>query len=164
MPALPSTKRCQVGDTLVNWEKWGKLVKTWATGRNYFKDGQDYSLPASLTMSIADFKNMLDKAGRGDPDQASIRMTIPPNITTVKFVQGDDNTLVIRIPPKAMVEDSEQILQGLVDAQHPVARYPLPIFYVQAWNPGAEQLSLDPDSLMTMHCQRIGEYTINLCA
>ena len=30
---------------VTNHERWGKLVKTWATGTNYLDDDNDYPLP-----------------------------------------------------------------------------------------------------------------------
>ena len=43
---------------VTNHERWGKLVKTWSTGKNYLEDDNDYPLPAT----IDEFKEQLAKA------------------------------------------------------------------------------------------------------
>ena len=43
---------------VTNHEVWGKLVKTWATGKNYLDDGNDYPLPTT----IEQFKEQLAMA------------------------------------------------------------------------------------------------------
>ena len=34
--------------TVGSYEQWGKLVKTWATGKDYVKNGQKYPKPSSI--------------------------------------------------------------------------------------------------------------------
>jgi hypothetical protein len=145
-----------------NFERWGKLVKTWATGDNKFQDNNDYSLPARGesvttigTMTKDDFQKMLDKAG--------VIMRIPDGVTRFKFVQDDDNTVIVRVPSKQMVENVEHKLHGGIDSDHPSIAYPfLPQFYKDTWNQQAQK-ALDENELLRMHAQRIGEYTINVC-
>jgi hypothetical protein len=36
---------------VTNHERWGKLVKTWATGNNYLEDDNEYPLPEPWTNS-----------------------------------------------------------------------------------------------------------------
>ena len=31
-----------------SYEQWGKLVKTWATGKDYVKNGNKYPRPSSI--------------------------------------------------------------------------------------------------------------------
>ena len=41
-----------------NHERWGKLVKTWATGTNYLEDDNTYPVPET----VDEFKEQLAKA------------------------------------------------------------------------------------------------------
>jgi hypothetical protein len=132
-----------------NWAQWGKLVKTWATGTNYLDDGNSYPLPGSL------------KEFHAQLAQAKVAMTIPDWVATVQFVQGDDATLVVRLPPAQMIQDSEAELHALSKSATN-AQYPLPIFYDVAWHFQSRIFMADA-MLMRFHCQRIGEYTINNC-
>lgn len=43
---------------MTNHERWGKLVKTWATGTNYLDDNHEYPLPTTMD----EFKEQLAKA------------------------------------------------------------------------------------------------------
>lgn len=43
---------------VTNHERWGKLVKTWATGQNYLDDENAYPLPETME----EFKEQLAKA------------------------------------------------------------------------------------------------------
>jgi hypothetical protein len=43
---------------VTNHERWGKLVKTWATGNNYLEDENEYPLPTTME----EFKEQLAKA------------------------------------------------------------------------------------------------------
>ena len=43
---------------MTNHERWGKLVKTWATGTNYLEDDNEYPLPTTMD----EFKEPLAKA------------------------------------------------------------------------------------------------------
>jgi hypothetical protein len=144
-----------------SFTNWGKLVKTWATGENRLGDGKDYSIPSTHeatspigVMTKDQFVKMLA--------MANVKMTIPDRIKRFEFVQDDDSTVVVRIPSKKMINGIEGKLEALV-ASAPSAQYPLPQFYTDAWPDGAPQKSLNHDDLLKMHCQRIGEYTINTC-
>ena len=59
-------------------------------------------------------------------------MTMPDRLTRLDMVQGDDVTLVVRLPPAQMIVDSEHVLAelGSVSVGSP---YPLPGFYREAW-------------------------------
>ena len=45
--------------TVGSYEQWGKLVKTWATGKDYIRNGQQYPKPSS----IAELKQQCAWAG-----------------------------------------------------------------------------------------------------
>jgi hypothetical protein len=135
-----------------NFAKWGTLVKTWVTGTNSIPASTD-SLKPLGAMTKEQFQSVLRNAG--------VTMTIPDKVTTFVFVQDDESTVIVRVPSKKVVE----VIQGQLEALAKggaAAPYPLPDFYADNWTP-AEQHSLKKDQLLTMHCLRIGEYTINTC-
>ena len=43
---------------VTNHERWGNLVKTWATGHNYLEDDNAYPVPET----VDEFKDQLAKA------------------------------------------------------------------------------------------------------
>lgn len=127
---------------ITNFERWGKLVKTWSTGTNHLGDGNDYPVPISLDQ----LKEQLARAQVG--------ATIPDRIKAVQFVQANGETLLIRLPPKEGVEDSERQLQG-------GGSYVLPPFYKRVFG-GADPNVAEGDKLK-FHAERIGDYTISNC-
>ena len=129
---------------VTNHKRWGKLVKTWATGNNYLEDDNEYPLPAT----IDEFKEQLAKA--------QVFMTVPERFKHIQFVSSDQETILLRLPPKVMVADSEEMLS------EPGATYPIPPFYKRLFN------GIDPvipeDEKFRVHAERIGDYTISFCA
>jgi hypothetical protein len=123
-----SIERLQV----TNHERWGKLVKTWATGNNYLEDDNEYPLPVTMD----EFKEQLAKA--------QVFATVPERFKQIQFVSSDQETILVRLPPK------------------PGATYPLPPFYKRLFN------GIDPvipeDEKFRVHAERIGDYTISICA
>src|SRR5665213_395816 len=83
---------------VTNHERWGQLVKTWATGNNYLEDDNEYPIPES----VDEFKAQLAKA--------QVFMTVPERFKHIKFVAQDQDTIVVRLPPKMMIADSEELL------------------------------------------------------
>jgi|SRR5882757_6801301 len=144
-------QRVEVENNQKNWTNWGKLVKTWVTGKNYFDDGKSYPLPITL----ASFQAQLD--------QADVKMSIPDYVQSVLFVQKYDQALVVRLPPKQMIEDSEARLTKLAKDSDGLAAYPLPTLYADEAFGGQVQAKFTLDELLSFHCERIGEYTINYC-
>jgi hypothetical protein len=120
-------------------ERWGKLVKSWATGRNYLQDGKSYPVPKNL----AEFRQQCS--------DAQVGATIPAHITGLTVTQTTKETLFIRLPPKELVEDSEQTLQ--------TQPYTLPPFYKRIFGGN------DPvvDDKLRLHAERIGDYTMSNC-
>ena len=139
-------KRVVVGDFM----NWGKLVKTWATGKDYMQDGNAYPRPQNLD----EFRAQVEMAG--------CDMDIPPRITKFQLIPGDAETLVVRLPPGEMIEDSERVIDMLVGALR-TSKYPLPKFYDKAWGKRQQQVSFKKEDLLCFHAMRIGEYTINNC-
>lgn len=59
-----------------NFENWGKLVKTWATGDDYVRDGYAYALPTTLD----EFKMQVARAKTG--------LNVPSRITSLSMIPG----------------------------------------------------------------------------
>ena len=128
-----------------DYELWGKLVKTWATGKDYVKNGKSY-LPKPT--SIDELKKQCKAAG--------ITITIPTRYTgDITYAQGDEHTVLIRLPPAALVADSEKLLgaEGTV--------YSLPPFYKRIFQ------NVDPlvpsNQKLKVHAERIGDYSMSAC-
>ncbi len=134
-----------VGDYL----NWGRLVKTWATGDDHVGDGNPYPRPSNLE----EFKRQTQQAKCG--------VVIPDGVTKLVIVQGDSDTLVLRLPSAEMIDATEQQIEGLA-ANRSSAPYPLPDFYLEAWS--SYQKAFDLDELLEFNDRRVGEYTINNCA
>jgi len=130
---------------IANMERWGKLVKTWATGVNKLGDGNTYPVPQNLQ----DFKNQCILAGVG--------ASVPAHVTDIQFVQSTQPTkLLLRLPPKDLVEDSEAALQ------QPGASYTIPDFYNRLFDrPGGPNIPSGDN--MKVHAERIGDYTMSAC-
>lgn len=138
-------ERVEVGDFMA----WGKLVKTWATGEDYVKNGHKYPLPKDLD----EFRTQVENAG--------CEMTIPARIKTLSMIPGDAETLVVRLPPGEMVKESEEKIDQLLKILR-TSKYPLPDFYDNAWGT-QPQVSMNKEMLLCFHASRLGEYTINNC-
>ena len=72
---------------VTNHERWGNLVKTWSTGKNYLDDDNEYPIPTT----VEEFKEQLAKA--------QVFMSVPDRFTKVKFVEQELDTIVVRLPP-----------------------------------------------------------------
>jgi hypothetical protein len=83
-------------------------------------------------------------------------MTVPDRYTKVQFVEQHIDTVVVRLPPAFAIEDSEEKLSK------PGATYPLPPFYKRLFN-GMDPVIPEADKFK-VHAERIGDYTISLCA
>ncbi len=130
----------EIGDDVL----WGKLVKSWATGKNYVvPDGAPFPIPRTL-------QELLDIA-----KSINLSITFPDGMVGLAVIQYSPQTAVIKLPPKAMVEDTEARLR------EPGAAYPMPKFYDVFY-----QKPLPPmpqDKLFDLHAARIGDYSIRNC-
>jgi hypothetical protein len=129
---------------VTNHERWGKLVKTWATGTNYLEDENAYPLPET----VDEFKEQLAKA--------QVFATVPERFKHIKFVAQEQDTITVKLPPKVMIEDSEALLN------QPGSTYPLPPFYKRLFN-GIDPVIPEAEKFK-VHAERIGDYTLSLCA
>jgi hypothetical protein len=164
---------------------WGRLVKSWATDLDYINtdfDGQPptgaipsgagWALPAlapvpvakaggaepvmipgAVALTQAEFVARMEAAGIGDTD-------LPATNRNVVIVQGDETTMVIRLPPRVHLQDSEATLRG--------SSYAIPGFYDDLFAaPGAPAAAPNMPALfqdkMRLHANRVGDYTLNNC-
>jgi hypothetical protein len=104
----------------------GRKVAEWA------KD------PASRPKTVTEFRQQLLDVDPG--------ATIPDRITGVLFVQPTWDTLVVRLPTKELIEESER------NMSRTPAKYKMPDFY--------SKTSL---SALELLYSRIGDYTISEC-
>ena len=54
--------------------------------------------------------------------------TVPERFKHIQFVTSDQETLLLKLPPKIMIEDSEAMLS------EPGSTYPIPPFYKRLFN------------------------------
>jgi hypothetical protein len=166
---------------------WGRLVKSWATDLDYVNtpaanqppqppaplptawrlppmapvsfqaDGVQRTIPFATYLTTTQFSALCAAAGINS-------VNYPPATTDVIMVQGDATTMVIRLPPKTVLQASEQsLLTG--------GSYPTPSFYDLLYaQPGGPVPSANPPrrpnvaGIMDLHANRIGDYTMGLCA
>jgi hypothetical protein len=141
---------------------FGKLVKTWATGVNQMSDDKDYSIPAA-NETLRALGSLTRKQFQSMLDNANVKMTVPDKVTRFVFVQDDPSTVIVRVPRGKVVEKVQRVmLDGLAHTIPPRTRYPFPRFYTENFS-GREAPPLVKSRLLDLHCQRIGEYTINTC-
>jgi hypothetical protein len=171
--------------------KWGYLVKSWATGLDYVSPTAtphppqnppaappawalpplkpvyfdvttaggtvQKAIPGVAHLSENDFRTLLGKAGINT-------VTYPPGTTEVIVVQGSATTMVIRLPPTSVLQASEQNL--LAGGLYPVFSFYSPMFSP----PGGPNIVPHPPQMpdqkavMDLHANRIGDYTMGLCA
>ena len=123
---------------------WGKLVKSWATGRNYFDaEGQPIPIPRTLDDLVATAKSV------------GVTITFPDGMVGLAVIQYSPQTAVVKLPPKAMVEQTEATLS------QPGAVYPMPAFYSEFFD--APLPAMSKDELFSLHAARIGDYSIRNC-
>src|SRR6201987_5145252 len=111
---------------ITNHERWGKLVKTWSTGKNYLEDDNEYPVPET----VEEFKEQLAKA--------QVFATVPARFKHIQFVTSDQEPLLLKLPPKVMIEDSEGRLSGVGST------YQTPPFYQRLFN-GADPVTPEAD-------------------
>ncbi|QCI67605.1 hypothetical protein [Phreatobacter stygius] len=137
---------------ITNYEALGLLVKTWATGENRLdKPGRFLPIPKT----IAEFTGMLVHSG------ATTQLAVDEwlasfdgSMKRITFVQSTPEELVIRLPMRKMLEDTEKQIDM------PGFYYPLPAFYSVDFFAGAPESIND---YWRTHAERIGDYTIAQC-
>ncbi len=138
----------QIG--ISDYSQWGKLVKSWATGKNYFADeGFD---PFPVPRTLTDVQDRCKHVG--------VVLTLPPSVTGLAMVEYSPEVLTIKLPPKAMVEQSE------TEIGNDGNPYPIPDFYddFYATFANADPLNItDGGKRMEFHAARIGDYSVQDC-
>lgn len=138
---------------------WGKLVKSWATGKNYFN-------PAKPAPAIPHTVAELVKTA----NEHQCDITVAPWVKGLAVITYSHEVLALRLPPKDMIERSEALINGGADsfaapggtaATFKPSDYPIPDFY-------SDFTKIKPDKrtkqdAMDFHHARIGEYTMNSC-
>lgn len=119
--------------------QWGKLVKSWATGKNYF-DATEPAIP--VPTSIDELKQQCARF--------NITITVPANIVNLKVINDTADTLTIKLPMASRIADSEQAITR-------PGGYPLPACYEQFLRHPSQMSKMD------FHACRIGDYTISNC-
>jgi hypothetical protein len=131
-----------------DFAKWGKLVKTWATGRNYVNHQMTENDPVPTTpstdfpkpRSFGEFFKQCNLAG----------------VTLVFVLQGDSDVFVLRVPPQEILLEHE--------ARFLAGPYLFPPFYDDIYGVSPPASAMDTKvKKMTIHAQRVGEYTLNTC-
>lgn len=170
-----STPRINVDNHLM----WGRLVKSWATGRDYVNHNVTDADPVPLQPVGAvpfpkpsSFKEMvtaciqnhvgLHFVARGA--QAKTYCTGDEDVGFV-LLQGTSEISILRLPAKEKIHESEDALLGA--GGQPRLEYALPGFYGAVFGTAGAPLqmrSLGLAEKMDFHAQRVGEYTINTCA
>jgi Animal haem peroxidase len=111
-------------------------------------DGGGVTLPFAIAMTIEEFSTRVVAAG------VSIT-NMPAQYTNVVVVQGNHQTMVLRLPPKDTLQGSEDdLLNGTT--------YSLAPFYWSLFA-GGPTLPTTQSGIMLLHANRIGEYTLNNC-
>jgi hypothetical protein len=143
----------------MNHENWGRLLKSWVTGDDYFAAaypggdlppaGNKYPKPTTIDELVAIATRV----------QAFGRDALAPNITSVQFIQIETDpvdALVIRLPTKAMIRNVEAEIKTTNDG------YGLAPFYT-TFVDADPTLPAGTDDQLRFHAARIGEYTIQNC-
>lgn len=123
---------------------WGKLVKSWATGRNYIAPGRSAPpIPRNMEELLAQAADI------------GLTITFPVGMVGLEIIQYSSQTAVVKLPPKSMVEDTEADF----DKQDPL--YPMPRFYEDFFS--APLPKMEKAELLELHAARIGDYSIRNC-
>jgi hypothetical protein len=179
---------------------FGLLVKSWATGLDYFSTSVDQDLEkapvtgvaADATWALPPMSSLfVPIAGSSSPATISAvamtwdtfegilqnadnvmtlgDITNPGNVTNVVIVQGDTTTLVLRLPPKLKLQQSEKAL--LAGAPYEIPPFYATYFAAAGWvAPGAGAkhrapagAEPAPADILKLQANRIGDYTMSNC-
>jgi hypothetical protein len=134
--------------TVDSYLAWGKLVKTWATGKSYFEsDSPPITIDKlPIPRSIEELRDQMVLVG-------AEALLPPPNVVGLAIVQYTPDTMVVRLPPNARIKEMEEAL-----AQLETSPYKFPVFYADFIN-----RPLKPDEWKAVHACRIGDYTMSMC-
>jgi hypothetical protein len=113
-------------------------------------DTSSVALPGAVALTRAEFESRMRAAG---VDVVSL----PDQYKNVVIVQGDVETMVLRLPPKDTLQGSEDdLLKGGTP-------YPFRAFYTEIYGTEPKHVPKEKPGIMELHANRIGEYTLNNC-
>jgi hypothetical protein len=147
---------------------WGKLVKTWATGKNYVDHVMVEENPVPTTVEMPpkfpkprSFTEFFDQCfaahvGLIFDDGLDTPVQRDEGIGLI-VIQGDTDVFILRVPPlETLLEREAKIIAGKA--------YPLPAFYETIFEVPPVPGEMDTKvKRMTIHAERIGDYTLNTC-
>jgi hypothetical protein len=147
---------------------WGKLVKTWATGRNYVDHviteenpvptAQEVPTDYPKPRSFVEFWDQCRKAGIGLIFDDGNNTQVPRNEGMgLTVLQGDGDVFVLRVPPQEILLEHEA--RFLAAATYQFA----PFYQIVFGGPPLPAQVATKVQRMTIHAERVGEYTLNTC-
>src|SRR5688572_11393105 len=87
--------------SLIDFERWGRLIKTWATGKSYFEDIEPRltidQLPVPRTREEFERQCRLAQTG----------LQVPSSMKGFTIIQHSWDQLFISLPPKQRIEAFE---------------------------------------------------------
>jgi hypothetical protein len=152
-----------------DFETWGKLVKTWATGMDYLGHvpTEDNPVPTSDEVAVNNPKPRTFPEFWDQCHDAQIGLIFDDGNNTpvpreegigLIVLQGDSDVFVLRLPPyEILLEHQARVLNA--------GGYRFAPFYQRVFGspPQASQMATKVQR-MTIHAERVGEYTLNTCA
>jgi hypothetical protein len=118
-------------------------------------NGAAVPLAGAVALTGQEFKTLLKAA------KVSVK-EMPTQYKHVVILQGSVDTMVVRLPPRDILQGSEDdLLNG--------TRYEIPEYYTEYFKPGPQPntvVFVPPTTraeIMELHANRIGEYTLNSC-
>jgi hypothetical protein len=140
-----------IDTSLVDFERWGRLIMTWSTGRSYLEKLDPKltvdQLPVPRTRE--EFEKQCERAGTG--------LEVPSSMKGLTIIRHSWDQLFISLPPKERIEEFERLIDG--QGQNP-SPYPFfPAFYrryVGVPLDGSEEKK-------KVQAMRIGDYSISFC-
>jgi hypothetical protein len=151
-----------------DYPAWGKLVKTWATGRNYVDHVMTEENPVPTTQemppkypkprSFEEFWDQCITAHVGlvfdDGNDTPVRRDEGIGLIVI---QGDADVFVLRLPPQEILLEHEA---RFISSE----KYEFPRFYADIFGGQPLQGQIGTKvQRMTVHAERVGEYTLNTC-
>jgi len=114
---------------VADYIEMGRLVTQWVTE------------PETRPTDVAELRRQLDGIA-----------VVPPSIKSFEFTESTLDHLVLRLPPREMIEEGiERMTDPMTDG-----RYPLPQFYADHYRPGFGPVMTPLDTLLA----RVGDQTI----
>jgi hypothetical protein len=175
----------------LNTQEWGRLVKSWATGDDYVDTPPAQQPPVNrpvphdaawglpkperVAVTTGAVTGHIPKAWVLTADEAKAKMAaanvvVSPDsgfdkLTHFVIVQGDEHTMVLRLPSAHRLRESED---ALIKAG-PHASYGLPSFYDDLYATFTDNIPHQAPSpatreeKMRLHANRIADYSMSQC-